>query len=54
MDDMIAAKVLNGLTGTLREMRDPDHPWREQANALVEKLIDTSRTAPRCVRKARL
>ena len=21
-------------------MRDPDHPWREQANALVEKLID--------------
>ena len=26
--------------GTLREMRDPDHPWREQANALIEKLID--------------
>ncbi|SRR5271166_5705404 len=21
-------------------MREPDHPWREQANALVEKLID--------------
>jgi uncharacterized membrane-anchored protein YjiN (DUF445 family) len=21
-------------------MRDPDHPWREQANALIEKLID--------------
>jgi uncharacterized membrane-anchored protein YjiN (DUF445 family) len=40
VDDMIAAKVLNGLTETLREMRDPDHPWREQANALVEKLID--------------
>ena len=40
VDDMIAAKVVNGLTETLREMRDPDHPWREQANALVEKLID--------------
>ena len=40
VDDMIAAKVINGLTETLREMRDPDHPWREQANALVEKLID--------------
>ena len=40
VDDMIAAKVINGLTGTLREMRDPDHPWREQANALIEKLID--------------
>ena len=40
IDDMIAAKVINGLTETLREMRDPDHPWREQATALVEKLID--------------
>ena len=39
VDDMIAAKVVNGLAGTLKEMRDPDHPWREQANALVEKLI---------------
>ncbi|HEY1884492.1 MAG TPA: DUF445 domain-containing protein [Roseiarcus sp.] len=40
VDDMIAAKVVNGLAGTLKEMRDPDHPWREQANRLVEKLID--------------
>ena len=40
VDDMIAAKVMDGLTGTLREMRDPDHPWREQANELIEKLID--------------
>ncbi len=40
VDDMIAAKVVNGLTETLREMREPDHPWREQANALIEQLID--------------
>jgi uncharacterized membrane-anchored protein YjiN (DUF445 family) len=40
VDDMIAAKVLNGLAGTLKEMREPDHPWREQANALIEKLIN--------------
>jgi uncharacterized membrane-anchored protein YjiN (DUF445 family) len=40
VDDMIAAKVINGLTETLREMRDPDHPWREQANELIDKLID--------------
>jgi uncharacterized membrane-anchored protein YjiN (DUF445 family) len=40
VDHMIAAKVINGLTETLREMRDPDHPWREQANALIENLID--------------
>jgi uncharacterized membrane-anchored protein YjiN (DUF445 family) len=40
VDDLIAAKVINGLTETLREMRDPDHPWREQANDSIEKLID--------------
>jgi uncharacterized membrane-anchored protein YjiN (DUF445 family) len=40
VDDMIAAKVINGLAGTLSEMRDPDHPWREQANALIQKWID--------------
>jgi len=40
VDDMIAAKVVNGLSETLREMRDPDHPWRDEANARIEKLID--------------
>jgi uncharacterized membrane-anchored protein YjiN (DUF445 family) len=40
IDDMIAAKVINGLMGTLKEMRDPDHPWRDEANALIEKLIN--------------
>ena len=40
VDDMIAAKVVNGLSETLQEMRDPEHPWREQANALIETLID--------------
>jgi len=40
IDEMIAAKVLSGLEGTLEEMHEPDHPWREQANALIEKLID--------------
>jgi uncharacterized membrane-anchored protein YjiN (DUF445 family) len=40
VDDMIAAKVINGLTTTLNEMRDPDHPWRDEANALIAKWID--------------
>jgi uncharacterized membrane-anchored protein YjiN (DUF445 family) len=39
VDDMIAAKVISGLTETLREMRDPDHPWRDEANTLIENLI---------------
>jgi uncharacterized membrane-anchored protein YjiN (DUF445 family) len=40
VDDMIAAKVINGLAETMREARDPDHPWRGQANELIEKWID--------------
>jgi len=40
VDDMIAAKVINGVAETLREMREPDHPWRDEANVLVEKWID--------------
>jgi uncharacterized membrane-anchored protein YjiN (DUF445 family) len=37
---MVAAKVIAGLAGSLQEMRAPDHPWREQANVQIEKLID--------------
>ena len=40
VDDMLAAKVIGGLAGTLKEMREPDHSWRDEANALIEKLID--------------
>jgi uncharacterized membrane-anchored protein YjiN (DUF445 family) len=40
VDDMIAAKVINGLSETLREARDPDHPWRDEAGALIQKWID--------------
>ena len=40
VDDMIAAKVISGLAETLREMLDPDHPWRDGANTLIENWID--------------
>jgi uncharacterized membrane-anchored protein YjiN (DUF445 family) len=40
VDDMIATKVINGLAGTLKEMRAPNHPWRAQAQARVATLID--------------
>jgi uncharacterized membrane-anchored protein YjiN (DUF445 family) len=39
IDRMIAEKVLNGLLGTLAEMRDPLHPWRIELRKTVEKLI---------------
>jgi uncharacterized membrane-anchored protein YjiN (DUF445 family) len=53
VDDMIAAKVINGVAETLREMRDPDHPWREHVNALIEKWIDDLARDPEMRREAR-
>lgn len=39
IDKIIAEKVLNGMLSTLREMRDPAHPWRIELRTTVEKLI---------------
>jgi uncharacterized membrane-anchored protein YjiN (DUF445 family) len=46
IDRMIAEKVLNGLLGTLAEMRDPMHPWRIELRKTVEKLIAELATDP--------
>ena len=46
IDRMIAEKVLNGLLGTLAEMRDPLHPWRIELCKTVEKLIAELATDP--------
>ena len=46
IDRMIAEKVLNGLVGTLAEMRDPGHPWRIELRKTVEKLIAELATDP--------
>ena len=46
IDRMIAEKVLNGLLGTLAEMRDPLHPWRVELRKTVEKLIAELATDP--------
>jgi len=40
VDDMIAARVIEGLAGTLEEMRAPNHPWRRQVQARVASLIE--------------
>jgi uncharacterized membrane-anchored protein YjiN (DUF445 family) len=46
VDRMIAEKVLNGLLGTLVEMRNPEHPWRIELRKTVEKLIAELATDP--------
>jgi uncharacterized membrane-anchored protein YjiN (DUF445 family) len=39
LDDKVTNKVMNGLLATMREMHDPDHPWRAEVHAAVDKLI---------------
>ena len=46
IDNMIADKVLNGLLGTIGEMRNPDHPWRREVRESVDKLIVDLATDP--------
>jgi uncharacterized membrane-anchored protein YjiN (DUF445 family) len=52
VDRMIAEKVLNGLLGTLAEMRDPQHPWRIELRKTVEKLIAELATDPQMCARA--
>jgi uncharacterized membrane-anchored protein YjiN (DUF445 family) len=46
VDKIIADKVINGLLGTIGEMRDPDHPWRREVRDSVDKLILDLATDP--------
>jgi uncharacterized membrane-anchored protein YjiN (DUF445 family) len=40
VDALLASKLISGLAETFAEMRAPDHPWRAEAHARIEKLID--------------
>ncbi len=40
VDRIIADRVMNGMLSTLRELRDPEHPWRIELHKTVKKLID--------------
>jgi uncharacterized membrane-anchored protein YjiN (DUF445 family) len=46
IDNMIAERVMAGLLSTMREMRDPNHPWRLDLRQAVEKLIADLSTDP--------
>ena len=46
IDNAIAAKVMNGLLSTIKEMHDPAHPWRRELAEAVDKLIADLATDP--------
>jgi uncharacterized membrane-anchored protein YjiN (DUF445 family) len=47
IDAIVADKIVAGLTQALNEMREPDHPWRAELSATVEKLIADLATDPK-------
>jgi uncharacterized membrane-anchored protein YjiN (DUF445 family) len=46
IDGIMADRIVAGLTRTLEEMREPNHPWRVELSTLVEKLIADLATDP--------
>jgi uncharacterized membrane-anchored protein YjiN (DUF445 family) len=47
VDRIIAERVMNGLLSTLRELRDPGHPWRVELQRAVEKLVGDLASDPK-------
>ncbi|MFN5713086.1 MAG: DUF445 family protein, partial [Bradyrhizobium sp.] len=43
---MVADRVISGVSQTLDEMREPNHPWRVELKAEIERLIDRLATDP--------
>ena len=39
VDNYVASKVMNGLLSTMRELRDPAHPWRTEIDQAINRLI---------------
>jgi uncharacterized membrane-anchored protein YjiN (DUF445 family) len=46
VDNMMADKVLNAVTLTLSDMRDPNHHWRLELKAAIEALIQRLQSDP--------
>jgi uncharacterized membrane-anchored protein YjiN (DUF445 family) len=47
IDAIVADRIVAGVTQALNEMREPDHPWRVELAAAVEKLIADLATDPK-------
>ncbi|HET7884612.1 MAG TPA: DUF445 domain-containing protein [Bradyrhizobium sp.] len=51
IDGIVADKIIDGLTRTLDEMREPSHPWRIEMTSTVEQLIGDLATRPELIEK---
>jgi len=51
IDGIVADKIIDGVTRTLDEMREPHHPWRIEMTTTVEQLIGDLATNPDMIEK---
>ena len=51
IDGIVADKIIDGVTRTLDEMREPNHPWRVEMTSTVEQLIGDLATRPEMIEK---
>nr|WP_235999854.1 DUF445 domain-containing protein [Bradyrhizobium uaiense] len=51
VDGIVADRVISGISQTLDEMREPNHPWRVELKAEIERLIDRLATDPEYLAK---
>jgi uncharacterized membrane-anchored protein YjiN (DUF445 family) len=40
VDDLLAERITKGLLGAVQDLRQPDHPWRIEIEAAVDRFID--------------
>jgi uncharacterized membrane-anchored protein YjiN (DUF445 family) len=52
VDKFLAERFAEGLAKALEEMRDPDHPWRQESRQLVERLIHRLAHDPETIEQA--
>ena len=51
VDGIVADRVIFGISQTLEEMREPNHPWRIELKTEIENLIDRLATDPEYLAK---
>ncbi len=49
VDDILAERITKGLLSALQDLRDPEHPWRIEIEAAIERFIDDLSNDPELI-----
>lgn len=52
VEDILAERILSGIGASLKELRNPEHPWRQQFDSAAEDLVGRLRTSPDFLERA--